>query len=410
MVMTRPDEATSPPTGLQGRAAGAASIARARASPAAGRWWAACSSPWPAWARSCRWQRASGTPDRVLRGGRSRPGARASRSAPTRSASCRWTCPPGWRRRVRLARRARGPGRSWRRSATGELLQLGAVSDQVGGEPTAEVSITLGRDLAVDGRLRPGDTVDVYVTEDEGPRWSPTGSGSWPSPRPAASFGRRQRADRHPGADRAGRRRADHPGRPRGRGHPRAHHPPRPAADGRAAPARGVGVTPATSPAPVAPTGARRMAASDRGSSCSASPGSGRAWFADVARWATSATIPVDFVKVVSRRGGAGPAAVRAAVLGAARRRRPRRPRPRPGGRGRRARLRGRWWSTTAGPPGRGPTSASRPCCPWGSAPTTCSTPCARGPAGRPRRRPRRPRRRRPQPAAGRLARAGWWR
>jgi Flp pilus assembly protein CpaB len=49
----------------------------------------------------------------------------------------------------------------------GQLLQLGAVSDQVGGEPSAEVSITLGRDLAVDGRLRPGDTVDVYATEDQ---------------------------------------------------------------------------------------------------------------------------------------------------------------------------------------------------------------------------------------------------
>lgn len=49
----------------------------------------------------------------------------------------------------------------------GELLQLGAVSDQVGGAPAAEVSITLGRDLAVDGRLAPGDTVDVYATEDE---------------------------------------------------------------------------------------------------------------------------------------------------------------------------------------------------------------------------------------------------
>jgi Flp pilus assembly protein CpaB len=49
----------------------------------------------------------------------------------------------------------------------GQLLQLGAVSDQVGGEPSSEVSITLGRDLAVDGRLRPGDTVDVYATEDD---------------------------------------------------------------------------------------------------------------------------------------------------------------------------------------------------------------------------------------------------
>jgi Flp pilus assembly protein CpaB len=49
----------------------------------------------------------------------------------------------------------------------GELLQLGALSDQVGGAPAAEVSITLARDLAVDGRLAPGDTVDVYATEDE---------------------------------------------------------------------------------------------------------------------------------------------------------------------------------------------------------------------------------------------------
>ena len=49
----------------------------------------------------------------------------------------------------------------------GELLQEGSVSDQVGGDPAAEVSITLARDLAVDGRLRPGDTVDVYATEDQ---------------------------------------------------------------------------------------------------------------------------------------------------------------------------------------------------------------------------------------------------
>ena len=48
----------------------------------------------------------------------------------------------------------------------GELLQQGSVSDQVPGAPAVEVSITLARDLAVDGRLRPGDTVDVYATED----------------------------------------------------------------------------------------------------------------------------------------------------------------------------------------------------------------------------------------------------
>lgn len=48
----------------------------------------------------------------------------------------------------------------------GELVQAGSVSDQVGGPPAAEVSVTLGRDLAVDGRLRPGDTVDVFATGD----------------------------------------------------------------------------------------------------------------------------------------------------------------------------------------------------------------------------------------------------
>lgn len=47
----------------------------------------------------------------------------------------------------------------------GELVQAGSLSDQVGGPPAAEVSITLGRDLAVDGRLRPSDTVDVYATD-----------------------------------------------------------------------------------------------------------------------------------------------------------------------------------------------------------------------------------------------------
>jgi Flp pilus assembly protein CpaB len=48
----------------------------------------------------------------------------------------------------------------------GELLQLGAVSDQGPPTPAAEVSIALSRDLAVDGRLRMGDTVDVYATHE----------------------------------------------------------------------------------------------------------------------------------------------------------------------------------------------------------------------------------------------------
>jgi Flp pilus assembly protein CpaB len=49
----------------------------------------------------------------------------------------------------------------------GELIQSGSLSDQHGGEPAAEVSVTLERALAVDGRLRPGDTVDVYATDDD---------------------------------------------------------------------------------------------------------------------------------------------------------------------------------------------------------------------------------------------------
>jgi Flp pilus assembly protein CpaB len=50
----------------------------------------------------------------------------------------------------------------------GELLQQGALSDQGHGEAAAEVSVSLARALAVDGRLRTGDTVDVYATQDDG--------------------------------------------------------------------------------------------------------------------------------------------------------------------------------------------------------------------------------------------------
>jgi Flp pilus assembly protein CpaB len=46
----------------------------------------------------------------------------------------------------------------------GELLQVGALSDQGLPAPAAEVSIALSRDRAVDGRLQMGDTVDVYAT------------------------------------------------------------------------------------------------------------------------------------------------------------------------------------------------------------------------------------------------------
>jgi Flp pilus assembly protein CpaB len=52
----------------------------------------------------------------------------------------------------------------------GELLQLGSVSDQGPPEPAAEVSLALDRWRAVDGRVRAGDTVDVYATGDGGTR------------------------------------------------------------------------------------------------------------------------------------------------------------------------------------------------------------------------------------------------
>jgi Flp pilus assembly protein CpaB len=46
----------------------------------------------------------------------------------------------------------------------GELLQVGSVSDQGSPQPAAELSLALDRWRAVDGRVRPGDTVDVYAT------------------------------------------------------------------------------------------------------------------------------------------------------------------------------------------------------------------------------------------------------
>jgi Flp pilus assembly protein CpaB len=49
----------------------------------------------------------------------------------------------------------------------GELLQVGSLSDQGQPDPAAEVSVMLDRELAVDGRLRTGDTVDVFATHDD---------------------------------------------------------------------------------------------------------------------------------------------------------------------------------------------------------------------------------------------------
>jgi Flp pilus assembly protein CpaB len=50
----------------------------------------------------------------------------------------------------------------------GELIQAGSLSDQGSGDPAAEVSLALPRERAVDGRLRPGDLVDVYGSGEDG--------------------------------------------------------------------------------------------------------------------------------------------------------------------------------------------------------------------------------------------------
>jgi SAF domain len=50
----------------------------------------------------------------------------------------------------------------------GELVQLAQVSDPGSASPTAELSFSIARDRAVDGRLRSGDLVDVFVTDDAG--------------------------------------------------------------------------------------------------------------------------------------------------------------------------------------------------------------------------------------------------
>ncbi len=50
----------------------------------------------------------------------------------------------------------------------GELVQLGQVSEPGQQSPAAELSFSIPRDRAVDGRLRSGDLVDVFVTDDAG--------------------------------------------------------------------------------------------------------------------------------------------------------------------------------------------------------------------------------------------------
>jgi len=60
--------------------------------------------------------------------------------------------------------------------AEGELIQAASLSDQGGHDPTAELSIALARERAVNGRLRPGDLVDVYATpRDESTKQVATG-------------------------------------------------------------------------------------------------------------------------------------------------------------------------------------------------------------------------------------------
>jgi Flp pilus assembly protein CpaB len=52
--------------------------------------------------------------------------------------------------------------------AEGELVQLGQLSDPGGSTPAGELSFSIARDRAVDGRLRSGDLVDVFVTDEQG--------------------------------------------------------------------------------------------------------------------------------------------------------------------------------------------------------------------------------------------------
>jgi len=49
----------------------------------------------------------------------------------------------------------------------GELVQVAQVSDEASSTPLVELSFALPRDRALDGRLRSGDRVDVFVTYDD---------------------------------------------------------------------------------------------------------------------------------------------------------------------------------------------------------------------------------------------------
>jgi len=163
MVMTRPDEIVAPADrpGPPPRV-----VARAPGIPGARALVGGVLVAAAAVGTFVSWQSATGTPDRsyAVAARALQPGERLAPDAvryvpadlPAGVAAAAFESPGDLEGRVVVAP-----------VGEGELLQRGSVSDQVGGPPAAEVSVTLGRDLAVDGRLQPGDTVDVYATEDE---------------------------------------------------------------------------------------------------------------------------------------------------------------------------------------------------------------------------------------------------
>ncbi len=164
MVMTRADEGVAP-TDLQGPSP-ARVVSRPPGIPGARAVVGGVLVALAGLGTFVSWQQASGTPDHsyAVAGEDLAPGDPVTADAvrfvpidlPAGVAAAAFDSPADLEGRVLVAP-----------VGDGQLLQLGAVSDQVGGEPSSEVSITLGRDLAVDGRLRPGDTVDVYATQDE---------------------------------------------------------------------------------------------------------------------------------------------------------------------------------------------------------------------------------------------------
>ncbi|HET9609781.1 MAG TPA: SAF domain-containing protein [Acidimicrobiales bacterium] len=113
------------------------------------------------------WQQASGPPDRsyAVAARPLRPGDPVTADAvrfepidlPDGVASASFQAPADLEGRVLVAP-----------VAEGELLQRGVLSDQGDAAAAAEVSLTLVRERAVDGRLQAGDTVDVYATHGDG--------------------------------------------------------------------------------------------------------------------------------------------------------------------------------------------------------------------------------------------------